>query len=88
MDNDNKNKFEEFNVEETGFVYGDNGPEVVPADFDKISEMQNNSQGLDFPNNRIEQENRQAELAQLQKKKSFLEKLKDKFKGKKKGGIR
>lgn len=85
MDN---NEYKEYNVDESGFIYGDNGPEVVPADFNNNQKSAEQSQGLDFPNQRIEEENRQAQLEQLQEKKSFLEKLKDKFKGKKKGGIR
>ena len=85
---ENNNDFKEYNVDESGFIYGDNGPEVVPADFDNNQRKTEQVQDLDFPNQRIEQENRQAELEQLQKNKSFLEKLRDKFKGNKKGGIR
>lgn len=88
MDKNNDEKYIEVNIDDSGFIYGDNGPEVSSADFDRQEKRVEQSQGLDFPNKRIEEENRQAQIEQLQEKKSFLEKLKDKFKGNKKGGIR
>lgn len=71
----------------SGLEFPNTGERIVTTkDYDEA--QMKAGENLDFPNKRIEQENRQAELEQLQKNKSFLEKLRDKFKGNKKGGIR
>ena len=51
-DDNNKgdNNYVEINLPEEGFIYGDDGPEVAPVDFDKQEELKHNSDGLDFPN--------------------------------------